>query len=185
MNPTEPKDRVDLTTADGMMLYAKSFGEMCRQQFASCGQLFPVVTVIATYDPERKCSFGEPAVIHVAMPDMSVGSNHGEIVAQKRRAATFLRDLVLRTKAIGVVTGMEVWISSNEKFRNRDFSEDPDRREAISVLVEHARFTGTRQLRADITRDAAGNGIVGEFIEDTTVVLKGRFTDLLGRTRFA
>jgi len=184
----DERNKVDLTTAEGMLVFALHYGERVRETFNAGGDMPPLVGLVATFDPKAGRSFPQPSGIIVMMPNLAYGKTFPEVVANKEAGATYLRSLVKASKAIGVATAMEVWHSKDPKYRYRDFSEDPNATESIMLLAEHVRFKHPIIRHAKITRNALGRGNAAPFIDPYAggvVRMAGRFTDLLERGRFA
>jgi hypothetical protein len=175
----------DLATADGMMAFTGHYGDRVRRFFNERDRVIPLVGIVATWNAPARRSFAEPTGIEILMPDMDAGPTFDQVERQKTLASRFIRRLAIESKAIGVVTAMECWLTTNMSFRGKDFAKDPERQEVIVLLAEHIRFPAARLLTAKISRDAAGKGTAAPYVENEGVRMSGRFTDLLDRERYA
>lgn len=173
---------MNLTTIDGMTELETLFGERLRQDFNENGRALPVFALVITVHPERG-PLEEPAYVIVMAPDMSGGATFDEFERRRQIMSQWLRGMILKTKSIGVISGMEAWRSTAPK-KFRDFSKDPNREEILVMVSEHVRFPA-RMRASRIDRVAAGKGVAGPWELYDTIKVEGRFATLLDRSRFA
>lgn len=175
---------MNLATIDGMTELEAFFGEKLREEFHAKGRATPAFAVVMTFDPETGHDFPEPKFAVILSPEMAGGETFAEFERRRQVMVGYLQAFIKATKAIGVISGMEVWRSSDPKFRGRSFEEDPNREEILITVAEHVKFAA-RMKESRIVRDAAGKGTAEPFRPSDAVKVEGRFAELLDRTRFA
>lgn len=183
-------DTVDLATAAGFGAFVTSFGAFARCSMNERGELVPMFGLVVTAQPDPEAEpFPYPVAARFLFPDMNVAPTLDMVEHQKGQVAGYMRRVAKAAKAVGAISIMETWFSTalrpDGRPKYKDFADDPDREERLILLAEHIRFAAPQFYVARITRNALGRSSAREFALQETSAVKGRFTDLLDRRRYA
>lgn len=116
---------------------------------------------------------------------LTVASPVGSEYENSGWVSVTIRELAQRFKAHTVLSLHEAWISEQQILPGQEMPEipkvqprhDPNRREALSVLVET--FSGHQTWQAPITRDENGDPILGEWVLQDYTRIGGRLAYLV------
>jgi hypothetical protein len=171
----------DLATKEGVDEFVAYWMTKTVDEFAENGSVRPHAVVFGTLSPD-----GDP--LGLAAPHFLIDADGGMTKTPETKSAfvATVRDYSRRTRAVGVMMVMEVWMrtmSSQDEvgqYRHGDLAKDPQRREAIFITLDHLAHAQTKAWFAPIEREANGKGRVGAFIL-TPCGLSGRFTEVFPR----
>jgi len=181
---------IALATREGAERFMTSVLEVTRDRFLRDGALrAPEAFIFATRSwAGVKIAPGDGPKIVVCSPGNGNGS-----ARDKDLFSYAIRRAISATKAIGVlfVTEcrlMEGPVEDHDRLvALKTIEHEPGRKEAVFASLEHIRLRS--EVRAIITRDAAGKPTLGAFepfFEGQSPTLsEGRFFNLLDRERFA
>lgn len=164
--PGVKKMGLDLSTMAGVLRFAELRRAEMHGEYLSRGELeenplfclFATHDMLLTGDPERPLRTG------VKLPKVSaVRCPVPEFVRQKlgwqqmtKGMGRAIKEMAKSTKAVGVLLMMDAWTTSSEPPEDRDYGwieEQSDRREALTVILEHKLLPHPIQWTSFIWRD--------------------------------
>lgn len=174
---------MDLATREGVEAFIANDLVYIRERFDEVKGWMAMAVVLASTHPETGEAFPAVTPMPVLIPALPPGEKDGIVAA--------VSGLARAGHAIGISFAAESWMLLGYDPANKpkgSFEHVPGRKEILCYSMEHLRLPSPRLYWAEIHRHALGvtlgpwtNPAEGR----TDAVHKGRFTDLLDRTRFA
>lgn len=164
---TAPKQDFDLSRLEDAKAFVTGLFPLIRANFEQDGEVLPAFFIFVTLNPNTGEVLAKPEAMLVG----DVGAMEND--ASKDAYATFLKSLVKTTNAVGIVQVLEAWmfrgtpedVETYRKARARgvQIKDMPGAIEVVNVTFEHCQGKGPYLFTAQITRDSAGKGTLGEF----------------------
>lgn len=180
----------DLATKEGILAFLEDIRGGIRENLEATGQLVPYCVVLATKTDElggRLSDLKEPSSQSVIAMFVSPETAH----VSKDQFFDLVRELAVRSRAVGVLTISEVWLAmvpvdnqaEIDRVRRDGAVNAPDRKEGVMLMCEHRAMRSFTQV-AFIERTADGKPKLSEF-HDGEETEAGRFSNLFPREMYS
>ena len=173
----------DLSTGAGAEEFVHWLFAKLREDYLESNELRPRAWVFLQCDPTSGEKLEQTAIAMIVAPDFRGGNR------EKDALVAMIREIALKSKAVGVVMAMEVWVASKiSKERVRSLGPrglealpEAERSEALYISLDHLGFKASRSWSAAIRRDSDGSPRLEDFCELPIVEQEGRFSNLFPR----
>jgi hypothetical protein len=178
---------IDPASEDGARIFADEAKQCAADLFQRHGEIkMPIVFLLARRDPKTRLSFKRPRIATcVFTPDFVENCESKDGLVEMIRCAS------ARAEALGIAFVYEGWFlrqnfkteEEGERLRRAYVSgmveNNPEKQEALMVVVEHKAFEGSFAHMAEILRDHVGRPTLAGFAEPQRQYEQARFSGLL------